>query len=277
MKFKNAFIFIVYLAALIVGVSQSVRAENWERMSGTQGGGVPEKIIYVCHDNLDNSSPPNSVYEPSNQVWAASMGNGIYRTTVSAYQGYPDNLTWATWTERQPGKKCFGVDAIEVGGVEHVLSATGGMGGWYTNSTGSFSFDRTGNPLAFPDAWRHACLHDAAFFWPTSGNPTDPENHYYVILTSAAGENAPGIYYWDGDYHTFIRIVEEGNTSQAAATYSHFYRDLANKNVVYATSDHAIYKLSGPYGRETLEKLPSSTKLEDLPIAKPPKNLPVIK
>ncbi len=83
----------------------------------------------------------------------------------------------------------------------------------------------------------------------------------------------PGIYRWSaGDPH-FTRVDAASPTSNSGG-FSNFWRDLEDGNVLYVTSPDGLYKLSGPYTSPKFEKLPANTKLEDLPIERPPANLP---
>jgi hypothetical protein len=67
--------------------------------------------------------------------------------------------------------------------------------------------------------------------------------------------------------------VDKHNNDDPSRRFANFWRDLEDGNVLYVTSTDGIYKLYGSYTSPQFEKLPVNTKLEDLPIARPPANL----
>jgi len=99
---------LVLIAATMLLVAYSVQAQNWEWWRMDQGG-VVRDLQFVYHDNAT---------DPKDQVWAAVMNTGLYRSTWDT-----TNHLWDDWTEHKPSIKGYGVDAIEVEGVEHVLGA----------------------------------------------------------------------------------------------------------------------------------------------------------
>ncbi len=254
---------ILVIAITLIAVKLT-SAQNAVLLPMDEGGSV-EDLQLVYHDQC--SDVPN-------EVWAACGNTGFYRSTWVGGAGNP----WSAWAQYLPVKKGYGVDAIEVGGTEYVLCASQGIGLWYGSGlTGSFNpnWARPNGEIPYPDAWNQAGTHDVAFYWPEDGfgpNP-NPQSQYYVILTGEINEQGqtylPGLYWWDNTPPD-IGFVPVENQPLQPRSYSHFYRDVSNKNVLYVTAPNAIYKLSGPYGRETFVKLPASTRLEDLPIARPP-------
>jgi hypothetical protein len=246
-------------------------------------GGIPEDIQLVYREDQ----------QAQNVVWSACMNNGFYRTTRNGN-------TFDTWTEYLPGKAGFGVEAISVGtssSVEHVILCSAGQGLFYgSSSTGQFSsWDRPGGAQDYPRDWKEACHTDAAFWLPATGSyPSSPIDKFYMILGGKIKVDNhdfyPGIYRWTGTgTYKYSTTRLDAPSADSDYTYSPFYRGLENPNVLYvirrtkegqngwSVKTGEIYKLSGPYGNEAFEPLPPGTKLEDLPIAKLPKNLPVIK
>ncbi len=243
-------IWIILLAALLLAGGRAVG--QWHALE-LEGGGVAHDLQLVYHDN------PNDARD---QVWAACMNTGSYRATWS-------NGAWSAWTEHLAGRGILGIDAVEVSGTEYVLAAGGNNGVWYKNGTNAW--DRPPNLEFYPAAWKWVRVHDAAFYWPTpSGSPG--ESQYFMLLHEKISEQVkPGIYRWDNVNRVFARADGLGDNSYF---FSHFYRDINNPNILYVTSPDGIYKLYGSYTVPKFEKLPAETKLEDLPIARPPAGLP---
>jgi hypothetical protein len=287
---------VVFLALLIgafgVATAHASQSLNYKKLTptaagrpdwymlGMDEGGVVSDLQQVYH---------SSTGEPRHQLWATCMNGGIYRSVWNS-----TSQSWSQWDYYLLGKKGYGLDVVEKPSTvhtEYVLFATGNLGIWYGELNCDYqNLDypttsaqwRRPNGAGYPADWGHTSTQDVAFFWPTSGiGNIDLETQYYVILSGGFTYGTttwnPGIYMWV--YPSFQR-VDESSPQATGHAYGHFYRDEADKNVVYVTSAEGIYKLSGPYGRETFEKLPPGTKLEDLPvalppIAKPPKNLPL--
>jgi hypothetical protein len=267
-------------ALLLLLTFHTAGAQEWDRLELDHGGVVEDLQLITRNDS-----------NARNTVWAACMSGGLYRSTWSG-------SAWNAWQEYKPGKHPYGVDAIELitaspaSDKEYVLMATTENGVYYNESDAGSSWNpgdwvRPGLiPQCFPLSWTHATMNDAAFYWPPpvgslQPDPMIPKAQFYVVLSGDCTDPmAPhaifhgGIYRWSQTASPTFTRVDPGNTEKK---YSHFYRDLRQPNALYVTSDHGLYKLSGPYGKETFEKLPPGTKLEDLPISKPPKNLPVIK
>jgi hypothetical protein len=197
------------------------------------------------------------------EIWACRKDGKLFSLTANAD-------SWTPVDSFMADVKVAGVDAVEIGGAEYILAASADRGIFYGFKQGSsVVWQRPYEPL--PSLWMHTNVPDAAFFWPPPSeifNPTirPPRSRYYVVRANG------GIYCW-------VRMMSNFNLlpSTQNILLQKFYRDQTNPNILYITSSDGLYKLSGPYGNETFEKLPPGTKLKDLPIAFPPKNLPPIK
>jgi len=263
---------LVWLSVLILlsFFPGAVHAQ-WTRL-GLDEGGVGEDVQLL---RLSNNSL-------GDVVWSANMEGGVFRAVHSSG-------AWQSWTEYLPGRGMFGVEAICVEDtdyvdMEYVLAATGTMGLWYNqwyiqNPPAAGEWQRPPSNLLYPDNWEHVWTHDAAFFCNTNGSwPQSPEDSFFVILSDTIGDPVqfkPGIYRWDPTLQppNFTR-VDAASAITDPRGFGHFWRDLEDGNVLYVTSPDGIYKLSGSYTSPKFEKLPATTKLEDLPIDRPPANLP---
>ncbi len=256
MKGKLLLIAVAFLGAANFTLAQPIAPiATWEWWRIDQGGSV-EDLQLVYHDNAEDAK---------NQVWAAVMNTGLYRSVWDV----PTPNTWNPWEEHKPSIKGYGVDAIEVGGVEHVLGAGGILGVWYSRSNQP-GWDRP-IPDHYPLGWKTAPTHDVAFYWPTGTGavPQTPEAQYYVILNNTVDDDQfAGLYLWD-DVHIggFDPIP---NQPQQPRHYSHFYRDIKreNANVLYVilgakdgtpVVPGGLYKLSGDYGSTPVDVSPANT------------------
>jgi hypothetical protein len=253
--------FILALLAFSLAANRPARAEGWELLQMDHGG-VVEDMQLVYHANPATSR---------DQVWAACMNGGIYRSTWNT-----GSSAWNTFSQYIPGKKAFGIDAIEVNGTEYVLCASQGLGLRYTaSSSSSFSptWDWPNGQAVYPDAWKHCGTNDAAFYWPSSGTPGNPQQQFYVILTGAVDETPQpdaGLWRWNNTsgQEGFLRLT---NQPAGAHAYSHFYRDLRQPNVLYVIkkvekdeddaviSSGMLYRINGTYGSETVTLLTDTT------------------
>jgi len=254
------------LTLILLGLSlwPSAAYAQWTRLP-MQEGGVPEDIQLLRRAN-------NAF---GDTVWSANMETGLFRATWS-----PNQSTWSSWSEHLPGRGILGVDAIRTDS-EYVLAATGSWGLYYeanpTPSGSTSDWHRPNGDLAYPDAWDTAMTHDAAFYCDTSGSyPSNPQTQYFAILfvgLSTTNQNA-GIYRWTGTSPNYFSRVDKAHDYDDPRSFMHFWRDLGDPNVLYVTAEDGIYKLWGEYRHPRFEKLPPQTKLEDLPIAWPPADLP---
>ena len=256
---------LIMSLGLLMSLPQISRAQlgQWTRF-GLDGGGVAHDVQLLRHDD---ASPVN------NELWSVSMSSGYYRAEWSSG-------AWSDWTAYQPGKSGLGVDAIEVSGTEYVLVGTSGNGVQFCDdpTAGSPTWNWPGGSTVFPELWKYSRVRDAAFFWPQGSNPTSPEGQYYFLLATPVWNSAgtaiianPGVYRWNST--TFAR-VDETYWDDDPHFYFRFYRDMAEPDILYLTASDGIYKLYGSYASPKFEKLSANTKLDDLPIARPPADLP---
>ncbi len=233
---------MVYFLVFSLCAVTSIWAQNWERLE-LDGGGVAEDVQLVYHDSTNDSW---------DQVWSACANGGLFRNTYSS--------GWGSWTGYNYGTHFRGVDAIEVNGTEYVISA-GHEGLRYDAS--SFSTSLWPRPTSsYPSNWNFAFTHDAAFYWPDSGEmPDDPEGQYFVILSASAPnsnpEQKPGIYRWVGSPTNNFSRVDAQYSYSNPKYFSEFYRDIKYPNVIYAIGrEHGdtpggLYMISGDYSTPT--------------------------
>ncbi|HEX7344029.1 MAG TPA: hypothetical protein VF398_07180 [bacterium] len=238
---------LIMSLGLLMSLPQISRAQlgQWTRF-GLDGGGVAHDVQLLRHDD---ASPVND------QLWSVSMSSGYYRA-------YWSGTAWSDWTGHQPGKSGLGVDAIEVSGTEYVLVGTSSTGVQFCDdpTSGNPGWDYP-VPIYYPDDWKWARIHDAAFFWPSTGNPTGPEGQYYFLLAAPIYDDQPalvanpGLYRWNST--TFARVDESGWTDTAHG-YFRFYRDIESPNILYLDRRQVeggeyggLYKISGSYGNPT--------------------------
>ena len=252
MKRKNIYLTAAFLIGCFVWLLSLPRTatsqQAWVRLD-REGGGVFEDLQTLEVGDAD-------------VLWAASMGTGLFRNTYS-------NGSWNTnsFTEYLPGHSIFGVDAIAVTSgttTEYVLVGTGKNGIYYQSATGgNFATNGWNRPTGFTNNWNLARVHDIAFYWPQTGNPSNMQTEYFAILHELEDEYGSynsGLYRWKADESNFKRI--DVGDPYPERKYSHFYRDIATKNVLYAIRglgpntppDYygGLVKISGTYASPTV-------------------------
>jgi len=251
----------IYLILGLLALADAAYPEPWDRHPAEREGGVINDFAY----NPDNG-----------MLCAVAMENGLWQMTYD--NGWP-----AQWNEHLPGKGFLGVDAIyhtPSGGsaTEYVLGASN-KGVWYKAAPiTTAGWDRPNLDLYYPDAWNFARVHDAAFYHDGTSYSNDPQDKFFVILAKGGvppSDYNPGLYRWDETQQPLVFArVDEPYYYSTLHEYGHFYRDKGDPNILWVTSPHGIYKLYGSYASPKFEKLSANTKLDDLPIARPPADLP---
>jgi len=260
---KTLGLVLLLVPILISFFAGAVYAQPWSRLALDEGGVGEDVQLQRFADNTLDSV-----------VWSANMEGGIFRAEWDS--------GWGSWTEYLPGRGAYGVEAIKLGSTEHVLAATGTMGIWYEDDPPTYGeWQRPNGDLAYPDNWEYVWTHDVAFYCDENGDyGVTPEDSFFVILTQDVTTANPhqnrGIYRWSGvqSPDNYFKRVDADDNDDPARGFMHFWRDLSDGNVLYVTAEDGIYKLWGEYRHPRFEKLPPQTKLEDLPIAWPPADLP---
>lgn len=222
---------------------------HWEFLRMDQGG-VIEDLQLVYHDYQTDHQ---------DQVWAAVMNTGFYRSTWNSNPSLP----WNNWTEYLVGKRGYGIDAIEVAGTEYVMCGSGILGLWYGQDD-QLGFDpdwvRPNAILGYPASWNQAAISDVAFYWPPPDQgqpqvPSNPEGQYYVLGSAGSGYPA-GLYKWDPD-----ALPNPNFSLKQRGSFDKFYRDVKrdSANVLYVVKNYkeghyngGLYKLRGSYTNPTL-------------------------